>query len=210
MNTAPAGFHASFSNHNRNAFLASFGSLLGALASWLFIYFFFVLIALGLVTAARGEGAGSPAWIRPTAYAICGILLIWGTIDHIRRHYQPAPDRPIIGWHLFAEFLLLPTRMTLAIWGNLSATVWLSPREIDSAWDLLLQIREHGRTAPTEIGGSNADRKLAQRILTALTLVGYIDLHRLDDESFYLVRSDREEEIAGMIPPATPEDGSPG
>jgi hypothetical protein len=197
---APGQFRRDLRVHNLHAIAMSVLSLLAAIIVWNLAYFFFVLILLGLVTAARGDiGAEIPPWIPGTAGILAGLLFLWGILDHLRRRFAGLDDRPIIGWHLGGDIFLLPVRLTLAIGGNLSAVRWLSPEEQDRAWELLTTIHRAGKTRVSALTVVEADPARLHRFLSALQLAGYIDLHRGEEDWFYTVRSTKEPQLRGLM-----------
>lgn len=197
--TAPAAFRRELRAHNRHAVLLALGSLALALLAWNLAYFFFVLILLGLTTAARGDfGSHIPPWIPASAGGLALILLIWGVLDAYRRRFAPPPDRAILGWHLLGDFLLLPVRLTFAVWGNLDAVRRLDSTALDRAWELLLTIHRAGRANAGALALVEPDPPRLHRLLSTLQFLGYIDLHRGEREWFYAVRSPREPELRAL------------
>jgi hypothetical protein len=201
----PAPFRARIASHNRHAVFLAVCALLGASLLWNLAYFFFVLILLGLTTAVRGDfGPAIPAWIPGTAGILAGILLVWGAADQFFRRFEGPPDRPIIGWHLIREVLLMPVRVTYAVWGNLSAIRQLDHHDIDRAWELLMAIHGAGRARLTELSLVEPNPRQLHKLLEVLQLTGYIDLHQGQDDWFYTVRSVETESLHRMLPDAVP------
>lgn len=173
-------------------------SLAAAVLLWNLAYFFFVLILLGLTTAALGD-VGMPRWIPASALALAIALLAWGLLDAWARRFEPVTDRHIIGWHLFGDFVLLPVRVTLAVWGNLSAMRWLNREEIERAWALLHEIRDRGKAQVSALSLVEPDANRLFRLLTALQLTQLIDLHKGEQDWFYTVRGDQAESLQRML-----------
>lgn len=182
--------------HNIHALVLGILSLLAAVLAWNLAYFFFVLILLGLVTSARGEPfIEMPWWIPLTAFGLALVLLVWGTLDHFRKRYAGVSDRPIIGWHLFGEFLLLPVRLTFAIWGNLAAIRRLDDSQLARMAELLDAIHHSGKTRLSALTLVEPDAAQLHRLLGVLQFTRLIDLHRGEDDWFYTVRSTCEPEV---------------
>jgi hypothetical protein len=199
MNAAPPAFRSELRAHNRHAIGAGLISLVGAILAWNLAYFFFVLILLGLVTAAKGDfGPATPRWIPGTALALAIGLLLWGVVDAVRRRFAPPSDRAIIGWHLIPDFLLLPVRVTFAIWGNFTAVRRLSPHEIDRAWELLVAIHRAGNAPISTLTVIEPDFSTLHRLLGTLQMLGFIDLHKGEQDWFYAVCSPREAELRAL------------
>jgi len=199
MNPAPESFRAELRSHNRHAAGAAVLSLLAAVLAWNLAYFFFVLILLGLVTFDRGDfGPDMPPWIPATAAALAIVLFVWGVADAIQRRFQTTSDRPIIGWHLIPDFLLLPVRLTFAIWGNFHAIRRLDEASIAEAWELLLAVHQAGQARLGALAMIEPDPARLHRLLTTLQMLGYIDLHRGEQDWFYSVCSPREAELRAL------------
>lgn len=199
MTPAPESFRAELRSHNRHAAGAAVLSLLAAVLAWNLAYFFFVLILLGFVTADRGDfGPEMPRWIPETAFVLAGALFVWGVVDAARRRFATASDRPVIGWHLIGDFLLLPVRLTFAIWGNFSAIRRLDDAGLAHAWELLTEIHRLGQAKLSALALVEPDSARLHRLLSTLQLLGYIDLHRGEQDWFYAVCSPREAELRAL------------
>ncbi|MDD5200291.1 MAG: hypothetical protein PHC88_10880 [Terrimicrobiaceae bacterium] len=199
MNAAPRAFRSELRAHNLHAAAIAILSLVAAILAWNLAYFFYVLILLGLVTSARGDfDPEIPAWIPGTAFALAGALLVWGIVDAIRHRFASPPDRPIIGWHLFGDFLLLPARLTFSIWGNFAAIRRLDDADLDRAWELLVTIHDTGQARLSALTLVEPDSARLHRLLGTLQLLGYIDLHRTDRDWFYAVCSPRAPELRAL------------
>lgn len=186
--------------HNIHAFVLAVLSLVAAVLAWELAYFFFVLILLGLVTSARGEPiAVMPPGIPLTAFGLALALLVWGTIDHFRKRFAGATDRPIIGWHLFGDFLLLPVRLTFAIWGNFAAIRRIDGFQLARMAELLETIHRAGKARLGALALIEADPVRLHRELEMLQFTGLIDLHRGEGDWFYTVRSTREPELRARL-----------
>ncbi len=222
MNDMPRAFQARFATHNLNCWLAALLSLLGAAAVWILVGTFLAALAFLIDTVIRGESglvtfqfdeiaeqsagairnlsvAVAPRWLVPAGAAIGAGLFLWAVVDRWHRRFRPVTDRPIIGWHLFGEILLLPARMVLGIWDHLTARVRLSTAEREEAWRLLQIIHERGRSPRTELAADVSDPRMLDRLLDALQVTGWIDLHRGDDDWFYLIRGDNEHELRELL-----------
>jgi hypothetical protein len=180
-----------FAAHNRHALFMALVSLLGAIFLWALIGSFAFLILLGILTSIHGEeGAAVPTWLAPTAGAIVVILFLWGSLDHWLRRYAAPTDRAIIGWHVIRDALLLPVRMTFAVWGNLTALVHLSRYDVEYTWWVLRCIQATGRVPTNSLGQIDSDLVRLERSVIALQMLGLLDLHQGAEGPFLLVRSD--------------------
>jgi hypothetical protein len=197
---APGWLRAQIRAHNRHARWLAVLSLGAAAVAWGTAYFFFTLILLGVETSIHGDrGPQVPAWISAAALGLAAALLLWGFVDHLHRRYQGVSDRPIIGWHLFADFLLLPVRLTFAVWGNFSAVRRLDSEEIQRAWNLLSRIQRDGKSRLSALTLVEPDPNRLFRLLGTLQMLELVDLHRGDEDWFYTVRSDRGDELGKLL-----------
>lgn len=198
MNAVPAGFRARIIEHNRHAAMASVMALVGAWLAWLLAYGFFSAIMLIGITASQGIEARFPAWLNPAAAGICLVLLVWAAVDHWRRRYRTLEERPVLGLHTIADLLLLPARMTFAVWKHWGARIRLSPGEEEASWQLLQVIGSVDKMPIHELGGQVPGVSDLDKLLTSLQLANWIDLHRSDDGWFYKLRSDRMDDYRAL------------
>lgn len=163
-------------------------SLLAALLLWNAVFFFFVLILLGLTTAVIGDwGAGVPRWIHLAAGGGAAFLFLWGMLDEGVRRYRGITDRTIIGWHVAGDVLLLPVRITFAIWGNLGAVLMLSPSETYHAWRLLEALRKRRKTHAHELGQLDSRLSRVHRSLEILQILDLVHRFQGREDAWYLV-----------------------
>ncbi len=200
IDPGPAALRREMRAHNRHALLLAAISALAAALAWALAWFLFVLILLGLVTSARGDFcAEMPRWIPATATGLAAALLGWGFADAWHRRHAPPPERPIIGWHLFADFLLLPARLTMSIGGNLAAIRPVREDDPARAWNLLAGIHDLGRAPLPGLAQIEPDAARRDHLLGLLQLLGYIDLHRGEEGWFHAVCSAREPAVRDLL-----------
>jgi hypothetical protein len=187
-------------SHNRHAVgLALLAAAASALA-WCLAWAFFMLMLLGFLTAIRGDiGVGTPSWAVASVSAAVALLFVWGLLDQFRHRYAGVSDRLVVGWHLIPDFLLLPARLTFAIWGNLSAVRRLDDRDLSSAWDLLTSIRQSGKGHLRSLTLIEPDANRLFKLVTTLQMLDLIDLHRGEGDWFYTVRSTKLEDIGKLL-----------
>jgi len=188
-------------DHNRQCWLAAAASLFFAWLAWVFCYGIFGALVLLFATITQGETATFPKWLNPAFGSLAAVLLIWGGISRWLKRFRPPPDRPVIGWHLIPDVLLLPATLTFAIGDHLDARLRLSHYEKSESARLLATIAETGRTTVSKLGFHFSSPKTLQKLLTSLQLLNWIDLHRGEDEFFYRLRSNREEPLAQLLNP---------
>jgi len=207
MRDAPKGFRNRIAEHNRIAWACALFSLLGAALAWLLLY---GLIAGGILlfqTVLHGDAVRSPAWLPQAVLGIAAFLLCWNALERWRRRYRPLRDRAIVGWHLLTEVLLLPPRLTLGAWDHLAGRIALSRSERRDAWSLLLAIADMGRANNSALSYDFPNPRRLAKLLMALQFAGWIDLHRGDEDWYYMVRS-HEEAGLKMLKLADEETGS--
>jgi len=199
-------FHRRIASHNRHAVLASLLSLLGAWLAWTIAYALLAGITLGFLTIVQGQEviAGEkliafPAWLHSAALAAALASLVWAAVDERNSRYHPVSDRPVVGWHILGDILLLPARLTFGVGHQLAAIIRLSHSEQQEACDLLHHIHTEKRCPAHSLGAWFANPKRLRKILTALQLAGWIDLLRTEDGWIYIERSCEAAEIAGMF-----------
>ncbi|MEX1117994.1 MAG: hypothetical protein WEB60_04290 [Terrimicrobiaceae bacterium] len=188
--------------HNRHCWLAAATSLFFAWLAWVFFYGIFGAMVLLFETITQGETATFPKWLNPAFGGLAATLLLWGGISRWVKRFRPPPDRPVIGWHLLPDVLLLPATLTFAVGEHLDARLRLSHHEKSEAARLLAILSEIGRTTVSELGFHFSQPKTLQKLLTTLQFLGWIDLHRGEDDFFYRLRSDREEPLAQLLDPS--------
>jgi len=200
-------FHRRIASHNRHAVLAAILSLLGAWLAWTIAYGLLVGITLGLLTIIQGQEviAGEkliafPAWLRTAALSAALVSLVWTAVDERRRRYHPVGDRPVVGWHLLGDILMLPARLTFGVGHQLAAIIRLNPSEKQEACDLLQHIHTEKRCPAHSLGALFANPKRLRKILTALQLAGWIDLLRTTENGWiYIERSCEAAALAAMF-----------
>ncbi len=205
MRTPPT-FARRVRRHNRHALLGGIFSLLGAFLFWALFYGIAVGISLGLLTVIHGQRAVEGEtllrlpWWMPTAFGVFAVgSLAWQALETGRLAGRPTPERPIIGWHLASDFLLLPARLTLGVAGHLGSILWLSSRNVEEALGVLDRMEATGKVPSSVPGAWFTSLTRMRRCFQSLQLLGWVDLHPADPEPFYLIRSDEAAEVAAIL-----------
>ena len=203
-------FRQRISSHNRHAVIAAVLSLLGAWVAWTIAYGLFVGVTLGALTVAHGQEVllgerlmSIPAWLHQAALAAALLLLVWAAVDERLHRFHPASDRPVVGWHILGDVLLLPARLTFGFGHQLAAIIRLNHPEKIEAFDLLRHIHVEKRCLLHSLGAWFPDAGRLRKILLALQLAGWIDLLRTEEGWIYIVKSTEEEEVAAMFDDGT-------
>ena len=176
-------------------------SVLGAWLSWMFFFALYTGGVLVFETVRTGnvDLFKPPWWYWPGCGAGAAILVLWGAADRWKNRFRLPPDRPIVGWHLFPEFLLLPAKLTFAIGDHVAARVSLHAWEREEAWRLLQVVFALKRAELPQLGMEFSDARQLSRLLTGLQLTGWIDLHRGEETWFYRVVSDQEPLLRSLL-----------
>lgn len=196
----PDGFRARIVEHNRQAALAAAMSLISAALAWLLAYGIYGMVVMLARTAAAGVDATYPWWFNPLAVALAMVSLVWASLDGAMRRYKAPPDRPVIGFHNVADVVLLPARLTFAVWEHWGARMKFRPQEIETGWWLLQEIVEQQKLPTRKLPAFVPDDALRERLLVMLQYTGWIDLHRSDEDWYYRLRSDQEADFREMTP----------
>lgn len=178
--------------HNRQCWLGAATALFFSWLTWLAVYAIFVGAVLLVETVRTGESAGFPRWLNPAFGVVALAILIGAAITRWRARYRPPSDRPIIGWHLIPEVLLLPAQLTYSIADHLAARITLSRWDRSEAARLLTILLQMGRAPLGLLTADFSDAPKLLRLLQALQFLGWIDLHQIDGEFFYRVCGSQE------------------
>ncbi len=199
MNSLEQALARSAADHNRQCWLGALSSLFLAWLAWLCAYALIYGAALLVETVRKGENAPFPAWLHP-AFGIIALLILLGAfLARWRRRFRPLRDRPVIGWHLLPEVLLLPASLTYAIADHLSARVSLRRRTRVESARLLALIHSMKRAPLTGLGAEFPNVRALRRYLGILQILGWIDLHKGEEGFFYRVPSNREDLLNELI-----------
>lgn len=208
MTEVPPEFSARITEHNRSCWVAAALSLFGAWLAWMLFFAFYTggVLVFETVRTGNTDLFNPPRWYWPAGAGAIAVLVLWGAADRWKNRFSLPPDRPIIGWHLFREVLLSPPRMTFAIWDQIDVRIRLSGRERAEAWELLQTIFAWKRAEATELTREFPDGRRLSKLLTALQLAGWIDLHRGEESWFYRVLSDQEPLLRTLTAPPPEEE----
>lgn len=203
MSEVPEGFRARIAEHNRQCVLAAIVSLLGGWLVWTCLAAVYTGAVLLLDTVRTGDTnlLRPPFWYLPAGVVLIVVLFAWAGIDRWKRRFRPLADRSIIGWHLIPDVLLLPARVTLAVWDHLAARIVLTRRESAEAWRLLCAIGAVDRVPASSLALEFPDARLLSRLLAALQLVGWIDLLPGEEDWYYRVPASEKEALERLMSP---------
>jgi hypothetical protein len=201
-----ARFRRVIASHNRHVIVSAALSLAGAWLAWMIAHALVVGLSLGVLTIVRGQEviAGEallslPPWLHSAALGLALTTLVWEAAAERRARFRPASDRPVIGWHLFGDVVLLPARLTFSIGHQLASLVVLGADGRRETLALLRHIRAVGRCPAHSLGAIFPDRRMLEKSLFALQVLGWIDLLRAGDGWDFILRSSASGEIAAMF-----------
>jgi len=199
MTEVPPVFLKSITDHNRHCWISAILSWVGAFVCWLIftaVYVGFVLLVETMRTGDATIGT-PPGWMIPVGCGIAVTMLVIASVDRWHRRFRPPSDRSIIGWHLLPEVLLLPAKLTFAIWDYLGARLKPSPWELSESWRLLEMITHRKRVPASTFGQEFGDPDLLPKLLTILQYTGWVDSARGEDDWYYYVPSDQLPRLEG-------------
>jgi len=209
----PEEFRRSFRRHNRNARLAAFACLVGAIVTWGGAYTLCAAAAL-LVQALRQqdsllEGIPFPdikfwwqalPWEFHVGFAcVAVVLLLWGALDAWRRRYRPINDRKILGLHVVGDILLIPVRLTYGVWSHLGLVIRLDQAGLIEAFEVLRHVWKEKKCPIYSLGGVFADSYRLQYLLSSLQWTGWLSIVRGKDDWFYVIPSEEEKNVNRMM-----------
>lgn len=175
----PPTLRARIRRHNWHVAGLSLATLLGAAALWLAAYGIAYWLMLLALSATVGEEAQPLPYFRDCFIGLAATLLFFAWL-HRRLNPDERPrDRKTAGEVAF-DFVLLIPRMTLAVWGNLSAWLSLNAAELQGASDLLERVRAQKKvplqTAPIDL----PEEKSRERVLLSLLLLELLEIRKED------------------------------
>lgn len=190
--------------HNWAVFLTSIFSGAAAAIVWGGLYFGGKWAVLSFRTTINGTEAILPAdydlWFGGFFFAVIATVLAW----RWWRPLAPPCDRPIIGWHLIPEILLLPGYLLLAFSDQWIAWQHLTPARLHTSWELLRAFATQPKWPEPHLPRLGLNEKELPRSLLLLQYVGLIDLHRSPRYWFYRLRSSEEDTVQRWMHEFTP------
>ena len=177
-----------FVQHNRQAVLLAFFSLVASAILWGMIYLFVYWFALVGVTVSRSFDLKTIDQInRPDLLGqyfpwefVAGALVALLLAALVRRHrlrVERLRDARLYFFWMIAELLLAVPNVTFSIWGNLAAVTRLRRHEANEAWQLLQHLQQQGgRVSLSGLRQEIQNEKTLQHIVYALQIVGLVSV----------------------------------
>jgi hypothetical protein len=192
--------------HNARVALVAALTLLVSAGLWYALRLAAEWLALLFATAVRGTEAQVPRGLEEVFWFAGAALLALAWIDRRLRADDRPKDHKSVAEIVWEIVLALP-RLTLSVWGTLSAWQHLDARERAEGVALIKRLRDERRirlsSTPLEI--PNAERRV--KILFALQLVQIIDIRREDSELWVTLNPLCPPAL--LAAPAIPRDRSP-
>ncbi len=192
--------------HNARVVLLATLTLLASVVLWYALYLGANWLALLFVTAVEGTEARLPVVVENAFWFGAAALLALAWID---RQMRPD-DRPKdykSATELVLEIVLAIPRLTLSVWGTLSAWQYLDARERAEAVALIERLGEERRIPLSRMAVEIPHAPRRFKILFALQLVQIIDIRREDREFWVSLNPLRPPALKAE--PATRQDRSP-
>lgn len=174
------------------------------------VYGLLVAVITLMNAIIHGVDAPPPAWMDKVLIGTALFSIVWAAAASWRRRYRPVRDRPILGWHLIPDFLLLPARMTLSIARHLGARIRVTDAELHEAWQFLVEVHRSGRLPRSSIPSLSAAPRSLWKCVEILQVLGWIDLHQGSEGFFYRLRTTREREFLEVLRLDDPDAGGSG
>jgi hypothetical protein len=170
--------------HNLQVVLLAFLIAVASALLWLILFGFSYWMTLLFFSSVQGTNSAVPARFFPIFWSVAGALLFFAWI-HRRLHPDERPRDYKSPAEIALDLILGIPRLTLAIFGTLSAWQRLSPHELQLATSLLEHLGRERRLPLPSLPLDIPDAAARFKILFALQLVQVIDVRR--DEGAYWV-----------------------
>jgi hypothetical protein len=168
-----------FVRHNVQVVSIALLTLVTSLILWALTYFvsaWLTLLGATVIQGVRGDEVTMPRSFQQVFTAFAAAFLLAAIIRRSLIRNDMPTEKGVLEHGL--DILLAIPASTVAIWGNLSAWLWLSDRELSAAADLLERITRNKRLplhiTPVEIP-DDAERK---KVLFSLLMTGLLDLRK--------------------------------
>ena len=191
----PRAFRAHFAGHNRQVVLLTVMTFISAVLLWLVAYIILYWLTLLFVTTGEGVDARVPSsFTKIFAMAAGGLCVLGWLVRKIAPNYFPRDRKP--AFEVFMDFVLAAPRVTLAIWGNLSAWQSLSEYELEGAWELFHTIALRGKLSIYSLPLEIPDAKLRTKVVFALQMAGLIELRKNEEGAWLALQGDKARKLS--------------
>ena len=190
----PRAFRAHFAEHNRQVILLTVTTFISAVLLWLVAYIILYWLTLILVTSGEGVDAHVPAsFTKIFAMAAGGLCVLGWLVQKIAPNYFPRDRKP--AFEVFMDFVLAAPRVTLAIWGNLSAWQSLTEYELEEAWELFHTIAQQGKLSIYSLPLEIPNAELRSKVLFALQVAGLIEMRKNEEGAWLALQGDKARKL---------------
>ncbi|HWB58419.1 MAG TPA: hypothetical protein VG733_02965 [Chthoniobacteraceae bacterium] len=192
----PEVFREHIRRHNREALLLAVITFVAAVVLWTVCFVaIYGIIMLGL-SAAQGTEAHFP---RGYVAVFAGGALLLFAIALIMRKVRPGHlvvDHKS-GFENFLDILLVLPRITFEVWGNLSALVFPTEREMHAAWALLQTMGERrGKIRVQELPLEIPKSLLRSRVVFLLQLAELVVVRNHHDGVWLALNGEEARRLA--------------
>jgi len=185
-------------SHNEQCVVVSLLSLVLAAVLWGGVY----VLYMGTVfffAAGRYGFEVHPPWFYSAFFYIIGGLFVAAVIGNVMRRFSRPQERPLLGWHLLFDVLLLPPRITFAIFDNLDARVHLTREQVRLAAVLAEVVARNHRVLLHELSMDFPAGKNRSHALLALQIFGWVDRIQSGNDWLYYATSLRGDELRALF-----------
>jgi len=190
----PRAFRAHFAEHNRQVLLLTVMTFISAVLLWLVVYIVLYWLTLLVITSGEGVDARVPAsFPKIFAIAVGGLCVLGWLVHKISPNYFPRDKKP--AFEVFMDFVLAAPRVTLAIWGNLSAWQSLSGYELEEAWILFHTISEQGKLSIYSLPLEIPKAEVRAKVVFALQVAGLIELRKNEEGAWLSLQGDKARKL---------------
>ena len=202
----PDAFRAHFARHNRQVLALTIFTLVAAVLLWAVSFIAVYWLVLLAVTTAHGIDAHPPASFPPifilSAFGLC--VLAWAA-QKIRPDYFPRDKKS--PFEIFMDFVLAAPRVTLAVWGNVSAWISLSEDELVESWEFLQTVARARKVNIQSLPLEIPNYVLRSKVIFALQLAGLIELRRNDEGAWLALQGEKARKLARETVKIEPRQG---
>jgi hypothetical protein len=163
--------------HHLQVIVVTLATLAGAMLLWGLAYFLFYWLALFGLSISKGGDAVPPAHFTAGFVTLALFTLVLAWIDRRFTPDERAVDRKP-RFEIFLDFMLVPARTTLAIWGSMTAWLKLDENEMAHGAALLGRLQHERKLAEQSIPVDVPDDAVRARVVFALLLLGLAEQRR--------------------------------
>jgi hypothetical protein len=181
---------AHLTRHNLGVLFFAFVTFLLAVALWILLYGVACWLILLAVSAEGFSDVGIPRTFLRWFIALALVSIAWALICRRSFRREIAVDKKPF-WEVALEILLAIPRVTLSMFGTISAWRRLSAPELEQAASFILRLSAERRMALPSVPQEIPDPRTRERVLLTLQILQIIDLQKRDRDWFVTLHSAR-------------------